>query len=216
MNTLVLRTDTSGDPSFGELVGRVREWDLAAYGHQDVPFERLVEALRPERSTARHPLFQVMLALQNNAEAHLELPGITATPEPVDIATSKFDLALDLTERFAADGTPDGIDGFLQYSADLFDRETVEALVARLVRVLESVVAEPGRPIGSVEVLSQAERERALVTWNASAHQLAPTTLPELFEAQVARTPGSTALAVGDETVTYQVLNPEPTASPGC
>ncbi|MEV5952090.1 amino acid adenylation domain-containing protein, partial [Streptomyces sp. NPDC051993] len=159
------------------------------------------------RSTARHPLFQVMLALQNNAEAHLELPGITATPEPVDIATSKFDLALDLTERFAADGTPDGIDGFLQYSADLFDRETVEALVARLVRVLESVVAEPGRPIGSVEVLSQAERERALVTWNASAHQLAPATLPELFEAQVARTPGSTALAVGDETVTYQVLN---------
>ncbi|WP_447038503.1 amino acid adenylation domain-containing protein [Streptomyces sp. DSM 118878] len=207
LNTLVLRTDTSGDPAFDELVGRVREVNLAAYAHQDVPFERLVEALKPERSTARHPLFQVMLALQNQAEARLDLPGLQAVTEPVDIATSKFDLALDLTERFAADGTPEGVDGFLQYSADLFDRETAEALVARFSRFLGSVVEEPGQRIGAVEVLAPAERERVLVEWNASAHELAPATLADLFEAQAAHTPAGTALVHGEESLSYGELN---------
>ncbi|MFE3527104.1 amino acid adenylation domain-containing protein [Streptomyces sp. NPDC059161] len=207
VNTLVLRTDTSGDPSFGELVGRVREWDLAAYGHQDVPFERVVEALRPERSTARHPLFQVMLALQNNAEAHLELPDITATPEPVDRSAAAFDLSFELAERHTEDGAPDGIDGAVHYSADLFDRETVEALVARLVLVLESVVAAPEQRIGAVEILSGAERERVLVEWNDSARAVTPATLGALLEAQAARTPDGTALVDGDEAVSYAELN---------
>src|SRR5690242_9942008 len=100
VNTLVLRTDTTGDPTFQQLLQRTRDTDLAAYAHQDLPFERLVEALNPERSAARHPLFQVMLALQNNPAPVLDLPGVEAEHQPVDIATSKVDLAVDLTERF--------------------------------------------------------------------------------------------------------------------
>ena len=163
VNTLVLRTDTSGDPTFRELLGRVRAHDLAAYAHQDVPFERLVEVLNPARSLARHPLFQVMLALQNTAPSGLDLPGLTARLEPVATASAKFDLSLSLGEQRDADGTPAGLDGVLEYATDLFDRASVEALAQRLVRLLEAVVAEPERAIGSLDVLGAEERERILV-----------------------------------------------------
>ena len=143
VNTLVLRTDTSGHPSFRELIGRVRAGNLAAYSHQDVPFERLVEALNPARSLSRHPLFQVMLAFQNNAAVALELDGVEARFEPVATATSKFDLSLSLAEARSADGAPAGLAGTLEYASDLFDRSSVEALAARLVRLLEAAVAAP-------------------------------------------------------------------------
>ncbi|MFE2187806.1 amino acid adenylation domain-containing protein, partial [Streptomyces sp. NPDC059455] len=143
VNSLVLRTDVSGDPSFRELVDRVRESDLSAFAHQDVPFERLVEAINPQRSAARHPLFQVMLNLQNNPEPQLALDEVTVEPQPVDVAVSKFDLSVDLTERHGADGAADGVHGEIRYSVDLFDRETVEGMVARFVRLLEAVVADP-------------------------------------------------------------------------
>ena len=122
--------------------------NLAAYSHQDLPFERLVEVLNPARSLARHPLFQVMLAFQNNAEVGFELPGLVTGMEAVDTATTKFDLSLSLGEQRARDGTPQGIDGELEYSTDLFDRTSVQAMADRLVRLIEAAVAAPEQPIG--------------------------------------------------------------------
>src|SRR4029077_2244177 len=145
VNPLVLRTDASGAPSFRELVGRVRAGNLAAYSHQELPFERLVEVLNPARSLSRHPLFQVMLVLQNNAELGLELSGLSASFEAVATASAKFDLSLSLVERRGADGSPAGIEGTLEYASDLFDRSSVEAIAGRLVRLLEGAVADPER-----------------------------------------------------------------------
>ena len=129
VNTLVLRTDTSGNPDFGELIGRVRSRNLAAYAHAELPFERLVEVLNPARSLSRHPLFQVMLAFEaaDGAGAELSLPGLTVQPHAVAAATSKFDLSVALTEQRTASGEPAGLTGVLEYAADLFDRGTVEA-----------------------------------------------------------------------------------------
>ncbi|WP_282690172.1 MULTISPECIES: condensation domain-containing protein, partial [unclassified Streptomyces] len=121
MNTLVLRTDVSGDPAFRELLDRARDTALGAFENQDVPFERLVEVLDPARSMGRTPLFQVMLSLQNNEHTDLHLPGLTVAPEPVGADTAKFDLSLTLMERQADDGTPGGLDGFLEFSHDVFD-----------------------------------------------------------------------------------------------
>src|SRR5262249_14256241 len=156
-----------------------------AYSHQDLPFERLVEVLNPARSLSRHPLFQVMLALQNNAPANLEAPGLVATLEPVDAVSAKFDLSLSLTQQRGSDGTPAGIDGVLEYATDLFERVSVEALAGRLVRLLDAAVAEPERAIGSLDILSAEERHTILHEWNDTAHALPSATLPELFEAQV-------------------------------
>ncbi|MCZ4123117.1 non-ribosomal peptide synthetase [Streptomyces sp. H39-S7] len=207
INTLVLRTDLTGNPTFHELLHRTRTTNLTAYTHQDLPFERLVEILNPERTTTRHPLFQTMLALQNNPPATLHLPDLHTAEEPVDITTSKFDLALDLTERFGADGTEEGIDAFLQYSVDLFDRETAESIVTRLIRVLKSVVDNPQQPISQIDVLGADERQQLHTGWNDTTHALPAATLPELFEAQTTRTPHNTALISGTDTLTYTELN---------
>ena len=150
VNTLVLRTDTSGQPSFRELIGRVRGRNLAAYGHQDLPFERLVEVLNPARSLSRHPLFQVMLAFEAGeaGAGTLELPGLAVTPQPIATASAKFDLSVGLVERRLADGTPGGIDGVLEYASDLFDEATVEVIGRRLIRLLEAAVADAGTAAG--------------------------------------------------------------------
>ena len=153
VNTLVLRTDTSGNPGFRDLVGRVRSGNLAAYGHQDVPFERLVEVLNPGRSLSRHPLFQVMLVLQNAGPVGLELTGLTGRFQPVATASAKFDLSVSLGEERGPDGTAGGIAGVVEYATDLFERSTIEQLVARLTRLLEGVVAAPDRPIGEIDIL---------------------------------------------------------------
>ncbi|MEV8474422.1 amino acid adenylation domain-containing protein [Streptomyces sp. NPDC051173] len=142
-NTVVLRTDTSGDPEFRELLARTRDADLAAYDHQDLPFDRLVDELKPARTADRHPLFQVMLALQNNTEAVLRLGGNRATLEPVPTGTAKFDLFVDVLERRHADGTPGGLHCHVEYDADLFDPDTVEHLAEALRALLDAVTAEP-------------------------------------------------------------------------
>ena len=172
VNTLVLRTDTSGDPSFRDLVGRVRAGNLAAYGHQDLPFERLVEVLNPSRSLARHPLFQVVLTLQNNAAVSIDLAELSASVEGVATSSAKFDLTLSLGEERAADGSAAGIYGMLEYATDLFDRASVEALGARLIRLLEASVAQPDCAIGRLDILDAAERQTLLCDWNDTARAI--------------------------------------------
>ncbi|MGJ7537622.1 MULTISPECIES: MupA/Atu3671 family FMN-dependent luciferase-like monooxygenase, partial [unclassified Variovorax] len=207
-NTLVLRTDTSGNPSFKDLLARVRAANLAAYAHQDLPFERLVEVLNPARSMARHPLFQVMLVLQNNTRAKFELQGLTVlSAESIETDAAIFDLSFDLREQRSQDGRPQGITGRIEFATDLFERATVQRLATRLQRVLAAIVADPAQPIGAIEILQPAERQQILLDWNDTAHPVPPATLPELFEQQVARTPHATALVFEDQTLTYGELN---------
>ncbi|WP_425424389.1 amino acid adenylation domain-containing protein [Streptomyces lushanensis] len=203
LNTLVLRTDTSGDPAFRELLARVRDADLAAYDHQDVPFERVVEALNPPRSLARHPLFQVMVVYLAAGPAGPALPGLVSREQEVGQATAKFDLSFDFVER--ADG--DGVHGVLEYSTDLYDRATAEAIAERLHRVLRAVAADPDLSIGRIDILGEDERERVLTRWNARGLSAAPTTVPALFERQVRRTPDAPAVASDGVELTYAELN---------
>ncbi|MET8014820.1 amino acid adenylation domain-containing protein, partial [Streptomyces sp. NPDC005266] len=207
VNTLVLRTDAGGDPTFEELLARVRDTDLAAFAHQDVPFERLVDDLSPERSLARHPLFQVMLALQNIPAPAWELPALTVRAEDAAPVPARFDLSVTLTEHRNGQGTPAGIDGDLSYPTDLFDDSTAKALAGRLVRVLEQVAADPSLRVSRLEVLEPAEVRRVVEGWNDTAWPLPVRTLPELFAAQVARTPGAVAVAGSDATLTYAELD---------
>ncbi|MEE1781909.1 amino acid adenylation domain-containing protein, partial [Streptomyces sp. SP17BM10] len=207
VNTLVLRTDLTGDPTFRELVARVRETDLAAYAHQDVPFERLVELLNPERSLARHPLFQVMLAFQNNAAAELVLPGLSVEPHPAVVDGAKFDLSFQLAEEFTADGAPAGVGGRIEYATDLFDRDTAADLAERFARTVSALVTAPDRALSELDLLTAEERRRVLVEWNDTAREVPATTLPALFEAQAARTPGAPALTAGGERLTFAELD---------
>ncbi|MGW7050072.1 condensation domain-containing protein, partial [Streptomyces avermitilis] len=207
VNNLVLRTDTSGDPSFAELLERVRERDLGAFAHQDVPFERLVEVINPQRSMSRHPLFQVMLAFHNNTQAVLELPGLDVGYEPLGSMAAKFDLTVNLGELHTNEGRPDGLIGRIDYRTDLFDPQTVEVLGARLVRVLEAVTANPDAPIGRIDVLDPFERDRLLVGWNDTGRDVSAAVLPGLFEAQVAVMPDAVAVVCGGEEFSYGEVN---------
>ncbi|MER5600610.1 non-ribosomal peptide synthase/polyketide synthase [Streptomyces sp. NPDC002265] len=207
INTLVLRTDTSGDPSFAELLGRVRETALSAYAHQDVPFEHLVEVLNPSRSLSHHPLFQTILAVQNAPMGRFSLPGLDVSTYAVATGTAKFDLGVSLVEQFAPDGSPAGIAGAVEYATDLFDRPTVEALTARWTRLLETVTADPDRPIGRIELLDADERHRLLEQGNATAREVAAVPVPQAFAAQVVATPDAVALVSGEVELTYRQLN---------
>ncbi|MDQ2589179.1 non-ribosomal peptide synthetase [Saccharothrix yanglingensis] len=207
VNTLVLRTDTSGDPTFRELLARVRDTDLAAYDHQDIPFERLVEELNPTRSLSRHPLFQVMLVLQNNAAGRVEMPGLTAEVAPVDTASAKFDLTLGLREEHDDTGAPIGITGGLEFATDLFDRGTATALATRLARMFAAVADDPDTRISRPELLDRQERRGLLAAWTDTAAD-APVDrcAHELVAARAARTPDAVALVHGDHHVTYREL----------
>ncbi|MFI8962716.1 amino acid adenylation domain-containing protein [Streptomyces sp. NPDC053493] len=207
VNTLVLRTDTSGDPTFAELLGRVRETQLDAFAHQDVPFERLVEEVNPARALGRHPLFQTLLVLQNHEEGELGLPGLESAPEPLGLRVAKFDLNIGITERHGPDGAPAGLAGSAEYAADLYDRATVTTLFERLGLLLAAAAADPEAPIGTVDILAAEERDRLGREWNATAAPVPYGSLPELFEAQAARTPDAVALAHDDGTLSYAELD---------
>ncbi|MGW0395964.1 amino acid adenylation domain-containing protein, partial [Streptomyces sp. NPDC003042] len=218
VNTLVLRTDTSGNPSFRELLDRVRTGDLAAYAHQDVPFERLVEALNPTRSLSHHPLYQVMITFNNTAEAVREEDRgrgpatggdalLNATRMTARTGVAKFDLSLTLGETHDGSGAPAGMRGSLEYRTELFDRETAESIISRLLGVLGSATADPDQPIGRIGLLDPAERRQVLEEWNDTARPEREATLPELFEEQVARTPQRPALSADGTTLTYEELN---------
>ncbi|HWM07337.1 MAG TPA: amino acid adenylation domain-containing protein [Actinophytocola sp.] len=204
VNTLVLRVDTAGDPTFAELLGRVRQADLAAYANQDVPFERLVDVLRPARSAAVTPFFQVFLAYQNTVAAELSLPGLTVEPVTIDLSAAKVDLGFELS----ADGAGDLV-GQLTYRTDLFDRGTVEAIGAAFVGLLESVAADPQLPIGRVDTFAPGELRRVLVDRNDTARPVTSAGFATLFEAQVARDPGHLAVVAdgSGEQLTYAQLN---------
>jgi nonribosomal peptide synthetase DhbF len=206
VNTLVLRTDLAGNPSFGQLLGRVREGWLGALEHQDVPFEHLVEVLAPERSMGRHPLFQVMLTVQNNAPAVLQLPGLTAEPVPAGDPQARFDLDLTLTEVSGASGRPAGIEGQLIAAADLFDGSTAQAIAARLVRVLAAVAADPGVPVGRIEMLAAAEREQILAGWNDTGAVVPGRSVAGLFAVRAAQRPDAVAVVCGGECLTFGEL----------
>ncbi|MEU8922550.1 amino acid adenylation domain-containing protein [Kitasatospora sp. NPDC048545] len=208
VNSLVLRAETSGDPSFAELLGRVREAQLDAFAHQDVPFERLVEELNPPRVLGRHPLFQTLLVLQNHGQdAGLDLPGLRSAPEPIGLRVAKFDLNIGIAEHHHADGTPAGLTGSVEYAADLYDHTTVTALADRLGRLLAGAAADPHAPIGTLDVLAPEERTRILVEWNATDAPRPTGTLAESFERQADRTPDAVALAHDGGTLDYAELD---------
>ncbi|MCW7984956.1 siderophore 2,3-dihydroxybenzoate-glycine-threonine trimeric ester bacillibactin synthetase [Streptomyces platensis subsp. clarensis] len=208
INTLVLRTDVSGDPTFRELLARVRDTDLAAYAHQDVPFERVVEAAQVSRVLSHIPLAQVMLHLQNNADAPVGLHDeVRMTTEPTTLEAAKSDLSFGLRERFTEAGVPAGLTGSLEYAEDLFAREGARALAERLVRMLTAAAAAPDRAVSEADLLAPGERHRLLVEWNGDAVEAAPASLPQLFEAQVARTPDAVAVVYEGTSLTYGELN---------
>ena len=166
-----------------------------------------MEVLNPARSLSRHPLFQVMLALQNTAEVKLDLDGLSCGFERVATSSAKFDLSVSLGEERGADGAPAGIGGVVEYATDLFDRASVEALSDRLVRLLEAAVADPERAIGSLDILAPDERAIILRGWNDTARAIPSATLPELFAAQAAQTPDAIAVVYEDERLSYGELD---------
>ncbi|CAM5728914.1 hypothetical protein SBADM41S_12120 [Streptomyces badius] len=207
VNSLVMRTDLSGDPSFTDLVSRVRDAALGAFAHQDVPFERLVEELVPTRSMGRHPLFQVMLAVQNNAQAVLGLPGLRVSALPGGNAPAKFDLSFDLSEEFDTQGRPAGLKGSITCALDLFDRETVEDLSTRFVGLLDACTTDPSLRVSQVPVLGAVERDQLVRGWNETDRSVPQVSLTELLAAQAARTPDATAVVFEGVAWSYAELD---------
>ncbi|MFL5385134.1 MAG: amino acid adenylation domain-containing protein, partial [Longimicrobiaceae bacterium] len=202
VNTLVLRTDLSGDLSFRETLRRVREATLGAYAHQELPFEKLVAELQPERSLSHSPLFQVMFTLQDAGGGGGALPGLKVSGVAAEYAIAKFDLSLTL------EATPRGLRGGLNYSTDLFERGTIERMLGHLARVLEQAAARPEARLSELDLLSAEERALVVDAWNRTAAGYpADRCIHELFEAQAARTPGAVAVRFEEESLTYAELN---------
>ncbi|MGW1743995.1 condensation domain-containing protein, partial [Nocardia sp. NPDC001965] len=203
VNTLVFRTQLDRGESFADLLSRQREIDIAAFAHADVPFERLVEVLNPARSTARHPLFQVGLTFQNVAQSSLELPGLTVSGVDVDTEISQFDLNLVLGDSYDETGAPAGAAGYLTYATALFDHATVQEFADRFVRLLTAVSADPSVPVGDLELLAPAERDRVLTDWNGTGHELPAGLLLDGFNAAVAAYPDRVAVSFEGTSLSY-------------
>ena len=202
INTLALRTDFSGNPSFRELLKQVKEAALEAYANQDLPFERLVKELQPERTLAHNPLFQVMFVLQSEEILRLQLSGLVTEHFRIDHVMANFDLTLDIVER---DGQ---LVCLFESNADLFESETIERMMEHLRMLVESAVANPERSVSQMPLLSEAERRQVLVEWNDTKTNYPDhKCVHELFEAQVLRTPDATAVVFGEEQLTYRELN---------
>ena len=203
VNTLPLRAGLSGDPGFGELVDLAREEALGAFARQDLPFERLVRELRPERSLAHAPLFQVMLAMHNVPAPSLELPGLSLRALEADPGTAKFDLVLELAEGPAGGEV---VAGSLEYSADLFDRTTAERLAGHLGMLLEAAAREPDLPFSALPLLTPAE-SRQIAEWSRNRAAFPTACLHHLFEARAEERPDAAAVSLGGERLTYAELD---------
>ncbi len=210
VNTLVLRVDLAGDPTFAELLAQVRQRSLAAYEHQDVPFEVLVDRLQPPRSQTHHPLIQVLLAWQNNAPAELSLGDAQVTALPVETHAAVMDLALSLAERFTDAGEPAGIAGAVEFRTDVFEAASIEAVIGRLEKVLVAMTADPTARLSSIDLLDEGEHttldrwgNRAVLTRPAPAS----VSIPALWAAQAARTPAAVALVSGERSWTYREVD---------
>ena len=202
VNMLVLRTDLSGDPTFRELVHRVHDRALAAYTHQEVPFERLVEELQPDRELGRNPLFQVALVLHNTPLPPADLPGLSVTIEPLAPDRARFDLTLSLWE------TADGANGALEYSTDLFEAATIERMVEQFATVLDDATGRPDVRLSNLALQTAAQAEQVVVGWNATAVEYPRTScVHQVVEAIAARTPDTVAVSCDGESLTYGELN---------
>jgi amino acid adenylation domain-containing protein len=197
VNTVVLRGDLSGDPSFRELLARVRETSLAAHAHQEFPFERIVEELRPDRTT---PLLQAMFVVQSSMKTDEGNTGFALEPVHATRRTSRFDLSLGLEEKESWCGS-------LEYATDLFDEETARRLVAHLEQLLASAVANPEAKVSELELLTADERQEMLVTWNDTARPIPDARVDELFAEQVRLRPEAMALSSYGTTLTYAELS---------
>ncbi len=202
VNTLVLRADLSGEPTFRELLKRVREVAVSAYAHQDLPFEILVDELHPPRDPSYSPLFQAMFALQSVSGATHRLPDVTLTPLQTHSGTAKFDLTLALAED------SNSLSGVLEYNTDLFDAETIERMLGHFWALLEGIAANPDQRISTLPLLTQAERHQILVEWNdTTADYPRDVCIHDLFQAQVERTPDAPAVVYEGESLTYRELD---------
>jgi len=202
VNSLILETDLSGDPTFRELLRRVRTTTIGAFTNQDFPFERLVEILQPARDLSRNPLFQTDFILQNSPRSSYDVEGLSFEPLPVENGTAQLDMTLDLWEE------PDGIGGWLEYDIDLFDASTAARVVSHFVNILEGIIADPDRRISEYSLLSEAEKNDLLYEWNDTQRPYdIESPFPALFEAQVERSPYSIAASFGQEHITYLEMN---------
>ncbi|MDM8557980.1 amino acid adenylation domain-containing protein [Candidatus Parabeggiatoa sp. HSG14] len=202
INTLVLRTNLSGNPCFNDLLVQVKKACLDAYAHQDVPLEQLVETLKPERNLSHTPLFQVMFVLQNTPEENLALPDLTLTPLELDNITAKFDLTLSLEE------TTQGISGSLEYNTDLFNADTIRRMVTHFETLLKGIIAAPTQPISQLPLLTETEKHQILIEWNNTEKTYPQNQcLHQLFETQVEQTPNAIAVTFENQQLTYQTLN---------
>nr|CAC01604.1 peptide synthetase [Anabaena sp. 90] len=202
VNTLVLRTDLSGNPSFAELLTRVRLMAMDAYAHQDLPFEMLVEVLQPERDLSHAPLFQVDFLLQNDPLSTVELTGLTVSPLPIESATAKFDLTLGMQN------TGNGLVGVWEYNTDLFDHSTIERMKGHFVTMLEAIVANPQERIDQLPMLTAVEQQQLFVEWNdTQADYPQDKCIHQLFEEQVKFSPDAVAVIFENQQLTYGELN---------
>ncbi|HEY2953461.1 MAG TPA: amino acid adenylation domain-containing protein, partial [Verrucomicrobiae bacterium] len=202
VNTLVLRGDLSGEPGFRELLRRARAVALEAYAHQDLPFEKLVEELQPERTLSHNPLFQVAFVLQNAPLESFDLPGLKLEPLPVDSGSVQFELTLSMEE------TEQGLKGLLEYNTDLFDAATMTRLLEHFQSLLEGIVAAPDQPISTLPLLGQSERRRLLTEWNDTRVDYPrDRCIHELFEAEAERRPEAVAVVFEGKQLTYGELN---------
>ena len=202
VNTLVLRADLSGNPSFRELLRRVRRVALEAYEHQDLPFEKLVEEIHPERNLSHSPLFQIVFALQNGPERATDLLGLRVSPVDIRGETVKFDLHLSLVDA------DQGLKGRMHYCSDIFDRATIRRLLGHLEILLRAVVTNPEQRISALPILTPAEKHQLLVDWNDTKKDYAKDKcIHEIFEAQVEKTPNAIALVFEEQELTYRELN---------
>jgi amino acid adenylation domain-containing protein len=202
VNTLLLRTHLSGNPRFGELLMRVRDTTLDAYEHQDLPYEKLLEELRPPRDLSRNPMFQVMFVLHNAPREIPEFPALTVDPLEVDPGTARFDLMLEFWE------TSEGLLSRFEYSTDLFEPTTIVRMAGHLQTLLEGIVVEPDQHISHLPLLTDEERHRLLIEWNDTTLAYPDQhCIQDVFEAQVARTPEAVAVVCEDVLLTYHELN---------